>query len=41
MHRVAAYFGMEHNVDQQGVAVVVNTTKATRIPETRFREYVR
>ncbi|XP_014245250.1 cAMP-regulated phosphoprotein 21-like isoform X3 [Cimex lectularius] len=41
VHRVAAYFNMEHNVDTSGVSVIVNTTKSTRIPETRFRDYVR
>ncbi|XP_073981672.1 R3H domain containing protein encore isoform X3 [Rhodnius prolixus] len=41
VHRVAAYFSMEHNVDTSGVSVIVNTTKATRIPETRFRDFVR
>lgn len=41
VHRVAAYFSMEHNVDTSGVAVIVNTTKSTRIPDTRFRDFVR
>ncbi|CAH1403794.1 unnamed protein product [Nezara viridula] len=41
VHRVAAYFSMEHNVDTSGVAVIVNTTKSTRLPETRFRDFVR
>uniref|UniRef100_A0A0A9W225 cAMP-regulated phosphoprotein 21 n=2 Tax=Lygus hesperus TaxID=30085 RepID=A0A0A9W225_LYGHE len=41
VHRVAAYFGMEHNVDTTGASVIVNTTKATRIPDSRFREFVR
>jgi hypothetical protein len=41
VHRVAAYFGMEHNVDPTGASVIVNTTNATRIPDNRFREFVR
>uniref|UniRef100_S4REU2 R3H domain containing 1 n=1 Tax=Petromyzon marinus TaxID=7757 RepID=S4REU2_PETMA len=39
VHRVAAYFGMDHNVDQTGKAVVVNKTPSTRIPEQRFSEH--
>ncbi|KAK2525824.1 R3hdm1 [Columba guinea] len=31
LHRVAAYFGLEHNVDQSGKAVIVNKTSNTRI----------
>lgn len=41
VHRVAAYFGMDHNVDQTGNAVVVNRTKSTRLPDTKFRDYIR
>nr|MCH1932528.1 hypothetical protein [Shewanella shenzhenensis] len=41
VHRVAAYFNMEHNVDTSGVAVIVNTTKSPRLPDTRFRDFVR
>ncbi|KAG1653194.1 R3H domain-containing protein 2 [Nymphon striatum] len=33
VHRVAAYFGMEHNIGSSGKSVVVNKTKNTRIPE--------
>lgn len=40
VHRVAAYFGMEHNVDQTGKAVIVNRTSSTRIPEQRFLDEV-
>ncbi|XP_017279848.1 cAMP-regulated phosphoprotein 21 [Kryptolebias marmoratus] len=36
VHRVAAYFGMEHNVDQTGKSVIINRTSSTRIPERRF-----
>ncbi|XP_075995614.1 cAMP-regulated phosphoprotein 21 isoform X2 [Genypterus blacodes] len=40
VHRVAAYFGMEHNVDQTGKSVIINRTNSTRIPEQRFMEEV-
>lgn len=41
VHRVAAYFGMEHNVDQSGSSVIVTRTKNVRIPNTRFKEHIR
>ncbi|XP_064408405.1 R3H domain-containing protein 2 isoform X3 [Latimeria chalumnae] len=41
LHRVAAYFGMDHNVDQTGKAVIINKTSNTRIPEQRFSEHIR
>ncbi|XP_078544420.1 cAMP-regulated phosphoprotein 21 isoform X4 [Lissotriton helveticus] len=31
VHRVAAYFGMDHNVDQTGKSVIINKTTNTRI----------
>ncbi len=31
VHRVAAYFGLEHNVDQAGKSVIVNKTQNTRM----------
>ncbi|XP_064216246.1 cAMP-regulated phosphoprotein 21 isoform X15 [Aotus nancymaae] len=31
VHRVAAYFGLDHNVDQTGKSVIVNKTSSTRI----------
>ncbi|KAM9824115.1 LOW QUALITY PROTEIN: cAMP-regulated phosphoprotein 21 [Neosynchiropus ocellatus] len=40
VHRVAAYFGMEHNVDQTGKSVIINCTSSTRIPEPRFLDKV-
>lgn len=40
VHRVAAYFGMEHNVDQTGKSVIINRTSSTRIPEERFVDKV-
>ncbi|XP_078545107.1 R3H domain-containing protein 2 isoform X2 [Lissotriton helveticus] len=41
LHRVAAYFGMDHNVDQTGKAVIINKTGTTRIPEQRFSEHIK
>uniref|UniRef100_A0AAF5RUK7 R3H domain-containing protein n=4 Tax=Wuchereria bancrofti TaxID=6293 RepID=A0AAF5RUK7_WUCBA len=36
VHRVAAFFGLDHNVDQNGTAVVVNKTSRTRLPDIDF-----
>ncbi|XP_051879696.1 LOW QUALITY PROTEIN: cAMP-regulated phosphoprotein 21 [Pristis pectinata] len=41
VHRVAAYFGMDHNVDQTGKCVIINKTSNTRIPEQRFCEHIK
>ncbi|XP_005358059.1 R3H domain-containing protein 2 isoform X10 [Microtus ochrogaster] len=41
LHRVAAYFGMDHNVDQTGKAVIINKTSNMRIPEQRFSEHIK
>ncbi|XP_055382150.1 protein encore isoform X2 [Condylostylus longicornis] len=42
IHRVAAFFGMEHNVDKATQqCVIVAPTKATRIPDIRFKQLVR
>ena len=38
--RVAAYFGLDHNVDQTGNCVIVNKTKTTRLPDMKFKERV-
>jgi len=35
--RVAAYFGLEHNVDQTGNCVIVNKSKSTRLPDMKFK----
>nr|KAF6337333.1 R3H domain containing 1 [Myotis myotis] len=35
LHRVAAYFGLDHNVDQSGKSVIVNKTSNTRMQITR------
>ncbi|XP_054909758.1 cAMP-regulated phosphoprotein 21 isoform X2 [Poeciliopsis prolifica] len=40
VHRVAAYFGMEHNVDHTGKSVIINRTSNTRIPDQRFSDMV-
>ncbi|XP_033868913.1 R3H domain-containing protein 1-like isoform X3 [Acipenser ruthenus] len=39
LHRVAAYFGLDHNVDQTGKAVIINKTSNTRIPDQKFCEH--
>lgn len=42
VHRVAAYFGMEHNVDQTGKSVIINRTSSTRMyARTHARTRVR
>lgn len=40
IHRVAAWFGMEHNVDGALQCVIVGTTKTTRIPEVEQSDYI-
>jgi len=40
VHRVAAYFGLDHNVDQTGNCVIVNKTKTTRLPDMKFKDHV-
>ncbi|CAG9763991.1 unnamed protein product [Ceutorhynchus assimilis] len=41
VHRCAAYFGMDHNIDQSGKSIVVNKTKSTRLPDIRFKEHIK
>ncbi|XP_030626600.1 R3H domain-containing protein 1 [Chanos chanos] len=41
LHRVAAYFGMDHNVDPTGKSVIINKTSNTRIPDQKFSEHIR
>ncbi|XP_073701619.1 R3H domain-containing protein 1-like isoform X6 [Garra rufa] len=41
LHRVAAYFGLDHNVDQSGKCVIVNKTSNTRIPDQKFSEHIK
>merc|ERR1719516_151349 len=40
VHRVAAYFGLDHNVDQSGNSVIVNKTKNTRLPDMKFKDHI-
>ncbi|KAK7092417.1 cAMP-regulated phosphoprotein 21-like [Littorina saxatilis] len=40
-HRVAAFYGMEHNIDKSGKCVIVSKTKFTRIPTFCCEEYVK
>jgi len=39
VHRVAAYFGLDHNIDNTGKAVVISKTPSSRVPETKFQAY--
>ncbi|XP_048870725.1 R3H domain-containing protein 1-like isoform X1 [Brienomyrus brachyistius] len=41
LHRVAAYFGLEHNVDPTGKSVIINKTSSTRIPDQKFSEHIK
>lgn len=41
LHRVAAYFGLDHNVDQTGKCVIVNKTSNTRTPDQKFSEHIK
>ena len=36
VHRVAAFFGLDHNVDKATESVIVTKTKNTRLPELKF-----
>ena len=40
VHRVSGYFHLDHNLDNTTNCVVVTKNKNTRVPETRFREYI-
>ncbi|XP_060585638.1 cAMP-regulated phosphoprotein 21-like isoform X3 [Ruditapes philippinarum] len=40
VHRIAAFFGLDHNVDQTGKCVIVNKTANTRIPDFTFQEHI-
>ncbi|XP_060078102.1 cAMP-regulated phosphoprotein 21-like [Ylistrum balloti] len=40
VHRIAAFFGLDHNVDQTGKCVIVNKTSNTRVPEFNFKEHI-
>ncbi|XP_078495549.1 uncharacterized protein LOC100182234 isoform X1 [Ciona intestinalis] len=39
VHRVAAYFGLDHNIDAKGKSVIINKTAYTRMPEKKFSDY--
>lgn len=41
VHRVAAFFGMDHNVDSLGSSVIVNKTTLTKLPEFKFSEQLK
>lgn len=42
VHRVAAYFGFEHNIDPKGNCVIVDKQDGiTRIPELRFKDQIK
>lgn len=41
VHKVADYFGMEHNTDASGITVVVSKSRNTRVPESNFNEFIR
>lgn len=41
VHRIAAFFGLDHNVDQSGGSVVVTKTGSARLPEQPFRSFIR
>ncbi|CAG0898875.1 unnamed protein product [Darwinula stevensoni] len=40
VHRVAAYFGLDHNVDQSGTCVIVNKARNTRLPDMQFQDQI-
>jgi len=40
VHRIAAFFGLDHNVDETGKSVTVNRLPCTRIPDFRFKDYI-
>lgn len=37
VHRTAAYFGMDHNVDSTQQCVIASLAKETRLPDVRFQ----
>uniref|UniRef100_A0A1L8DFQ7 Putative suz domain protein n=1 Tax=Nyssomyia neivai TaxID=330878 RepID=A0A1L8DFQ7_9DIPT len=41
IHRTAAYFGMDHNVDATQTCVIAEVSKSTRVPEIRFETLIR
>ncbi|XP_015785959.1 cAMP-regulated phosphoprotein 21 isoform X2 [Tetranychus urticae] len=41
VHRVAAFFGMDHNVNSVDNSVIVSKTRTTRLPEFKFSEQIK
>lgn len=41
VHRVAAFFGMDHNVTNVDNSVIVSKTRTTRLPEFKFSEQIK
>lgn len=41
VHRVAAFFGLDHNIDQSGTLVVVNKTSSTKMPSVEFSKLIK
>ncbi|CAI4232447.1 unnamed protein product [Auanema sp. JU1783] len=40
LHRIAAVFGLDHNVDNSGKCIVVNKTAKTSIPDFNFSSFI-
>jgi len=40
VHRVAAFFGLDHNVDKNGQSIIVTKTSNTRIPNFSFQNFI-
>ncbi|CAF4041379.1 unnamed protein product [Rotaria sp. Silwood2] len=40
VHRVAAFYGLDHNVDKNGQSIVVTKTPNTRIPNFSFQNFI-
>ncbi|CAF1168293.1 unnamed protein product, partial [Adineta ricciae] len=40
VHRVAAFFGLDHNVDKNGQSIIVTKTVNTRIPNLSFEHFI-
>lgn len=40
VHRVAAFFGLDHNVDKHGQSITVTKTINTRIPNISFQNFI-
>ncbi|XP_025080628.1 cAMP-regulated phosphoprotein 21-like isoform X3 [Pomacea canaliculata] len=41
VHRLAAFYGMDHNINQTGKCVIVSKTKYTRVPDFSCEEYLK